>query len=100
MQQQQMNLSLNETTEVKCDKCDNKTFISSFLLRKASKFMTGTEKDALIPINVMMCSECGHINEEFIPYELKNQYTEFEEIEIETLPNNVREMDVNGKLIN
>jgi len=96
--EQQINLSLDKTTEVKCDRCDNKTFISAFLLRKINKFLSGTDKDGLLPINVMMCSKCGHVNEEFIPFELKNEYAEFEEINDE-LPSNARQMDTNGKLI-
>ncbi len=39
--------------------------------RKASKFLAGTEKDALIPLPVFSCSKCGHVNDEFLPEPLK-----------------------------
>jgi hypothetical protein len=41
------------------------------MLRKASKFLTGTPQDALIPLPVFSCSKCGHVNTEFLPEPLK-----------------------------
>ena len=74
MSQQQMNLNitLDKTTGIVCEKCENEVFIEGILLRKASRFVTGTSQDALIPIPVFTCSKCGHINEEFIPMQLRN----------------------------
>ena len=74
MSQQQVNLniSLDKTTEVVCDKCNNSTFQEVILLRKASRFITGTSQDAMIPISVFACSKCGHVNEEFLPMQLRN----------------------------
>jgi len=37
------------------------------MLRKASKFLTGTAQDALIPIPVFACGKCGHVNKDFLP---------------------------------
>jgi hypothetical protein len=37
------------------------------MLRKASKFLTGTAQDALIPIPVFYCSKCQHINSDMMP---------------------------------
>ena len=75
-QQVQMNISLDKTTGIKCDKCDNNIFIEGMLLRKASRFITGTAQDAMIPIPVFTCSKCGHVNEEFLPMQLRNNQTE------------------------
>jgi len=77
MDQQQMNLNitLDKTTPVVCDECGGETFQEVVLLRKASRFVTGTAQDALIPIPVFTCSKCGHINEEFIPMQLRNNDT-------------------------
>lgn len=71
MQQPQLNLSLDKTTEVVCEECENNTFRQSVLLRTASKFVTGTPEDAIIPIAVFACDKCGYVNEKFIPKELK-----------------------------
>jgi len=77
MSQQQVNLNitLDKTTAVVCEKCKNEVFIEGMILRKASRFVTGTAQDALIPIPVFTCSKCGHINEEFIPMQLRNNDT-------------------------
>jgi uncharacterized Zn finger protein len=79
MEQQQMNLNitLDKTTPAVCDKCGCETFQEVLLLRKASRFVTGTAQDALIPIPVFACTKCGHINEDLLPPQLrKNEDTE------------------------
>jgi len=74
MDQQQMNLNitLDKTTPVKCDACENETFQEVVLLRKASRFVTGTPQDALIPIPAFACTKCGHVNEDLLPPQLRN----------------------------
>jgi len=74
-QQPGLNISLDQTKGVKCEKCSNETFQDAFLLRKASRLLTGTAQDALIPIQVFACTKCGHVNEEFLPMQLKQQLT-------------------------
>jgi len=78
MDQQQMNLNitLDKTTPVKCDVCENETFQEVVLLRKASRFVTGTPQDALIPIPAFACTKCGHVNEDLLPPQLRNNDTE------------------------
>jgi lysophospholipase L1-like esterase len=34
-------------------------------LRKASKFITGTPQDSIIPVPTFICAQCGKVNEEF-----------------------------------
>jgi DNA-directed RNA polymerase subunit RPC12/RpoP len=71
-QQLKLNISLDKTTPIVCEKCDGKAFQSAVLFRKASKFLTGTAQDALIPIETFVCAACGHVNEEFLPKELQD----------------------------
>ena len=73
MSQEQINLniSLDKTKGVVCDECENQTFREVTLLRKVSRFVTGTSQDALIPIPVFACNKCGHVNEEFLPVQFK-----------------------------
>jgi hypothetical protein len=71
MEQQNINISLDKTTAVTCEKCENEVFAEGTLLRKASRFLTGTSTDALIPIPLFYCTKCGHTNEEFLPIQLK-----------------------------
>jgi len=72
MAQQPMNLniSLDKTLGVTCEQCECPTFIEVTFLRKVSKFITGTDQDALIPISSFACSKCGHVNQEFQPKNL------------------------------
>ena len=62
-----MNVSLKDTTPITCEECGHSVFQEGVLLRKISRFVTGTSQDALMPIPVFSCSKCGHVNEEFMP---------------------------------
>lgn len=79
-QPQQLNISLDKTTGIQCNECKNEVFQDGVLLRKASRFLTGTAQDGLIPIPVFACSKCGHVNEEFLPMQLRNKFDEAEEV--------------------
>lgn len=68
-----MNITLDKTSAVECDKCGSQTFRDVVMLRKASRFVTGTAQDALIPIQVFACTSCNNVNEEFLPVQLRNQ---------------------------
>jgi uncharacterized Zn finger protein len=62
-----MNVALKDTTAIDCEECGNGVFQEGVLLRKISRFVTGTSQDALMPIPVFSCSKCGHVNAEFMP---------------------------------
>jgi len=62
-------VSLDQTDEIKCDKCGSNAFHPAFLLRKVSALISPTGKETVIPIQVFACDACGHINEEFKPIE-------------------------------
>ena len=74
MQQQapKLNISLDKTTPFACDECGHEVFREGVMLRKASKFLTGTAQDALVPIPVFTCAKCNHVNSEFLPEELRS----------------------------
>ena len=78
MSQEQVNLNitLDKTAAVSCDECSHEVFQEGVMLRKASRFITGTAQDAIIPIQVFTCTKCGHVNEEFLPSQLKNKNEE------------------------
>jgi uncharacterized Zn finger protein len=71
-----MNITLDKTSGVSCDECSGEVFTDGVMLRKASRFITGTSQDALIPIQVFSCVKCGHVNEEFLPSQLRNKSEE------------------------
>jgi hypothetical protein len=68
--QQQLKIGMEETTALTCDECGSELFREATMIRKASRFITGTPQDALIPIPVFACLKCNHVNEFFLP---KNQ---------------------------
>jgi hypothetical protein len=68
-----LNVTLDKTVPVTCEECGNNVFVEGLLLRKVSRFLTGQNQDGIIPIPVFSCSKCQHVNEEFIPSDLKKQ---------------------------
>lgn len=72
-QQMNLNIGLDKTSPVACNKCNGQVFQEGVLLRKASRLLTGTAQDALIPIQVFACMHCGNVNEEFLPIQMRQQ---------------------------
>ena len=68
--QQQMNVDISQTTEMKCEKCGNNTFKQTMMLRKLSAIVSPNGKETIIPVGVFACEACGHINKEFEEAEL------------------------------
>lgn len=67
-----INVSLEQTMEVSCNECQCKDFVQVLRLRKASGLLTGQDKPSYIPIPVFACNACGHVNQEFLPQEIKS----------------------------
>jgi hypothetical protein len=44
-----------------CDDCGNAVFIQAFFLRRLSALMSPTGQEALIPIQVYSCGNCGKV---------------------------------------
>lgn len=72
MDQQRINVSLDDTTGITCDECGHNVFEEGLMIRKVSQFLTGTSQPGMIPIPVFACKKCGHVNQEFLPKEMKN----------------------------
>ena len=70
-QEQTIRINIKDTTSVVCDECQNEVFIPAFILRKTSKFLTGSPMDTLHPFQILACSKCGHVNEDMLPEELQ-----------------------------
>jgi uncharacterized Zn finger protein len=71
MEQPRVNLSINETLPVECEKCGHTFFEEALHIRKISGLLTGTGQNSYMPIPVFSCKACGHVNTEFLPKELK-----------------------------
>jgi hypothetical protein len=68
-----LNITIDKTTGVVCEECGSNVFTEVIMLRKASKFITGTAQDALIPIPVFACAKCKHINSDMLSPDLKDE---------------------------
>tara|TARA_R100000234_G_scaffold115976_2_gene92483 strand:+ start:5568 stop:5834 length:267 start_codon:yes stop_codon:yes gene_type:complete len=62
-----MNINLDQCDDVTCAACGNLTFRQVVMFKKVSAVYSPTGKASLIPLQVFECSECGHVNDEFIP---------------------------------
>jgi len=64
---QPIKLDASTTSDIICEDCASAIFIEAYLIKKASKLLTGADKDKIIPIPIMRCADCGHVNEIFKP---------------------------------
>lgn len=67
-------IDIKNTQEVVCEKCQSKTFFyqQTVLLRKVSAIVSPSGKEGFYPIPVAFsCAACGHVNEDFLPPELR-----------------------------
>ena len=72
-QQGQMNLDLSKTTAIDTFS-GGKIWQQGIILRKVSKFITGTSEDAIVPIPVFYDPETGKILQDTLPSELREEY--------------------------
>ena len=60
-------LNIEDTESLKCDACGNYTFIKSYFIRRVSPLMSPTGQEAMIPIEVFACGNCGKVPDKMIP---------------------------------
>ena len=70
--QQQSNVDISQTTPVLCEKCNGTYFDQAMVIRRVSAILTGQGKPGFIPIPVFKCTDCGHVNSDFIPKEVQS----------------------------
>ena len=66
-QQANVQLDLSQAETNLCEKCGNGLFIQSFFLKKLSALVSPTGQEAVIPLQVYSCGNCGHINSKLNP---------------------------------
>lgn len=75
-QQIQMNIDITQTVPIESED-GNQVFQEAVILRKASKFLTGTTEDAVIPIPVFVDVKTGKILTALLPKEIREEYEEY-----------------------
>ena len=61
-----LQIDLSKTDTIKCQECGNASFIQAFFLKKVSALMSPTGKEAIIPVQVFSCGNCGTIPQNMI----------------------------------
>ena len=72
-EQLKMNVDITQTTPMSSTE-GNQIFQEAVVLRKLSKFLAGTNEDAVIPIPVFIDVKTGKILIDMLPKELKEEY--------------------------
>jgi DNA-directed RNA polymerase subunit RPC12/RpoP len=72
-QPQQPKIDLSQATEITCQECGGSVFIPGNKFLKISKIIAGTAQDAIIPVELYLCGDCGEINQELLPKELQKK---------------------------
>ena len=54
-------IDIGDTETIICEKCGNASFIQSFFLKRISPLVSPTGKEAIVPIQVFACGNCGSI---------------------------------------
>ena len=57
----QVQVDLNEAETMLCEDCGNVVYIPAFFLKRLSPLMSPTGKEALVPIQVYSCGDCGKV---------------------------------------
>lgn len=66
-------IDFSKATEMECQECKGTVFIPANKFLKVSKLVTGTPNDAIVPVEIYVCGDCGEIIEELLPEQLKNK---------------------------
>jgi ribosomal protein S27AE len=65
-QQQQQELDISKADTITCDDCGNASFIPAFFLKRISALMSPTGKEAIVPIQVYSCGNCGVVPQKML----------------------------------
>tara|TARA_R100000005_G_C4908719_1_gene147417 strand:- start:255 stop:521 length:267 start_codon:yes stop_codon:yes gene_type:complete len=64
---QNFKINPDDLEDIVCDKCGSQCFEQTFLFKKLSAVYSPSGKEAMIPVQIYRCADCGHINSEFLP---------------------------------
>ena len=62
-QSAQVQVDLRDAETIKCSDCNNYLFITSFILKRLSAIVSPNGQEALIPVQVYSCGNCGKVAE-------------------------------------
>ena len=63
---QNINIDLGNIDNIKCEECENETFVPAFVIKQISALMSPTGKETIVPVQLFQCAKCGHVNKKFL----------------------------------
>ena len=64
--QSEVKVDLKQADTVKCDDCGNYLFITGHVIKRLSPIISPTGQEALIPVQVYSCGNCGKVPKMFL----------------------------------
>ena len=64
--QQQVSVDLSKADTIKCDDCGNYLFITAHVIKRISAIMSPTGQEAVVPVQVYSCGNCGTVPKMFM----------------------------------
>ena len=61
-----LQLDISKADTIVCEECGNASFIQAFFLKKVSALVSPTGKEAIVPMQVFSCGNCGTIPKNMI----------------------------------
>jgi hypothetical protein len=64
--QAEVQVDLKKAETIKCDDCGNYLFITAHVIKRISPIMSPTGQEALVPVQVYSCGNCGTVPKMFL----------------------------------
>ena len=65
--QQNIRVNLDDSETISCEKCACTYFSPAVMIKRLSALVSPTGQETLVPIQLFQCTNCGHVNKEFLP---------------------------------
>ena len=62
----EVQVDLQKADTIKCDDCGNYLFITAHVIKRLSPIISPTGQEALIPVQVYSCGNCGKVPKMFL----------------------------------
>ena len=64
--QQEVQVDLTKADTIKCEACGNYLFITAHVIKRISPIMSPTGQEAMVPVQVYSCGNCGQDPKMFV----------------------------------
>ena len=64
--QQEVQVDLTKAGTIKCEDCGNYLFITANVIKRISPILSPTGQEALVPVQVYSCGNCGKVPKMFL----------------------------------